>query len=85
MKSILARFKFAVPTMLVGALMLVSPSVIFAQHRGGGGGGGGSHFSGGGGGTSQLIRRWFIRDVRGPAGTGGGDSPGGNRKKLVGQ
>jgi len=45
MKSILIRFKFVVSTLLVGAMLLATPSVIFAQHRGGAG----SHFSGGGG------------------------------------
>jgi hypothetical protein len=45
MKPTLNRIKFSLSALLAGALMLVSPSVTLAQHRGGGGGG--SHFSGG--------------------------------------
>ena len=48
MKTTLKSSKFALSAVLAGALMLLTPAVTLAQHRGGGGGGGGSHFSGGG-------------------------------------
>ncbi|MBZ5635668.1 MAG: hypothetical protein LAO55_21280 [Acidobacteriia bacterium] len=43
------RFKTALSALLAGALMLATPNVTFAQHRGGGGG---SHASGSRGGSS---------------------------------
>jgi hypothetical protein len=59
MKPTLNRIKFALSALLAGALMLVSPSVTLAQHRGGGGGS--QHFSAprGGGGQSFSGQRGF--------------------------
>src|SRR6476659_6069293 len=53
MKTTLKSSKFALSALLAGALMLLTPGVTLAQHRGGGGGGGGGHFSGGGGGGQR--------------------------------
>ena len=47
MKIPLKASKFALAAALAGVLVLLTPGVTLAQHRGGGGGGGGNHSGGG--------------------------------------
>jgi len=82
MKLTSIPFKFALSTLLAGALMLATPNVTFAQHRGGGGGGGcgGNHSSssrGSSGGRSFSGQRG--------GGGGGGRSFSGQRGFSGGQ
>jgi hypothetical protein len=86
MKPTFIPLKFALSTLLAGALMLVNPNVTFAQHRGGGGGGGNrsSGNRGSSGGQGFSGQRGGGQSFSGQRGSGG-QSRGSNRQSFSGQ